>query len=97
MNAWRRLAVLCAGGRLFESGAAMNFRETVGARALTLFGLIDRKRRGRQRHGIQGLRGAEPVSDLAEVDFAPDTDVQVFFMDSEPAPVDGSASVEKPS
>ena len=73
MNGWRRLAWLCAGGRLFERGAAVRFRAAFGARR------------------------EPPFGDQAGADFAPDTDVQVFFTDAEPAWVDASARLEKRS
>ena len=81
MSAWHRITVLCSGVRLFERGAVPDFRDTLGARALTLLKVV-----ARQRRVMKLLRAAPRGRDLGDVEFAPDTDVLIFFMDSEPAP-----------
>ena len=80
MSAWRQITLLWSGARLFERGTVPDFRDTLGARARTLLGLV-----ARQRRVMKVLRAAPRGRDLGDVEFAPDTDVQVFFMDSEPA------------
>ena len=83
MNTWRELLVLCTPGRVFERRAATDsLRAALSLRALRLLGLIDRRQR------------SLPV----DADFAPDTDIQVFFMDGEPTAAESAASrIEKPS
>ena len=79
MSAWRRITVLCSGARLFERGPAADLRDTLAARARTLLALV-----ARQRRVMKVLRAAPRGRDFGDVEFAPDTDVQVFFMDGEP-------------
>lgn len=88
MNALRRLAILWSDGPLRHRGAATQVRDTIGARALRLFGLADRDRQVRSTD-------SEPPSDCDEADFAPDTDVLVFFMETDPVTEGVPANLEK--
>lgn len=82
MKVWRELMVLCTAGRVFERRAGTgSLRAIVSDRALRLLGPIDR----RQRVG--------PAEDADN--FAPDTDIQVFFVDSEPVAAPDAARMGK--
>lgn len=88
MNALRRLAILWSDGPLLQRSAATQVRDTIGARALRLFGLADRDRRER-------CTDSQPPSDFDEAAFGPDTDVLVFFMETDPVAEGLPSSVEK--